>query len=160
MEAEPDIAGDDDDLNEEFTLDVDPAVVTTAEPATAGNPGDPLESLYRFHPETLLDFAEQVIPMIPLQQVPPDQKADITELLDAHHTSQPFLTVYEKTKILSLRANQLTEARPYVERPEYVTNTLEIAKMELEQRRLPYIIKRPMPDGTFEYWRLSDLMII
>jgi DNA-directed RNA polymerase I, II, and III subunit RPABC2 len=41
-----------------------------------------------------------------------------------------------------------------------VTNTLEIAKMELEQRRLPYIIKRPMPDGTFEYWRLSDLMII
>ena len=151
---------EDDTLNEEFTLDVDPAIVTTAEPATAGNPGDPLESLYRFHPETLLDFAEQVIPMIPLQQVPPDQKADINELLDAHHTSQPFLTVYEKTKILSLRANQLTEARPYVERPEYVTNTLEIAKMELEQRRLPYIIKRPMPDGTFEYWRLSDLMII
>ena len=65
---------EDDTLNEEFTLDVDPAIVTTAEPATAGNPGDPLESLYRFHPETLLDFAEQVIPMIPLQQVPPSDR--------------------------------------------------------------------------------------
>jgi DNA-directed RNA polymerase I, II, and III subunit RPABC2 len=43
--------------------------------------------------------------------------------------------------------------------PEHVTEPLEIAKLELEQRRLPYIIKRPMPDGTFEYWRLADLMI-
>jgi hypothetical protein len=41
-----------------------------------------------------------------------------------------------------------------------VVEPLEIAKLELEQRRLPYIIKRPMPDGSFEYWRLSDLMVL
>jgi len=41
-----------------------------------------------------------------------------------------------------------------------VTECLDIAKLELEQRRLPFIIKRPMPDGKFEYWRLSDLMIL
>jgi DNA-directed RNA polymerase I, II, and III subunit RPABC2 len=159
MEYTEDVDADVDG-GDEFAIEEEQPVITTAEPASAGNAGDPLESLYRFHPETILDFAEKVIPMIPLQQVPPDQQANIMDLLDAHHTSQPFLTIYEKTKILGLRANQLTEARPYIEKPEHVTSTLEIAKMELEQRRLPFIIKRPMPDGTFEYWRLSDLMIL
>ena len=41
-----------------------------------------------------------------------------------------------------------------------VTKAIEIAHLELEQRRLPFILKRPMPDGSFEYWRLSDLMVL
>jgi hypothetical protein len=47
-----------------------------------------------------------------------------------------------------------------VDVPEYMSNVLEIAHLELEQRRLPFIVKRPMPDGSFEYWRLSDLIVI
>jgi DNA-directed RNA polymerase I, II, and III subunit RPABC2 len=71
------------------------------------------------------------------------------------------LTVYEKTKILGARANQIAEgARLFIARPDHVVEPLEIARLELEQRKLPFIIKRPMPDGTFEYWRLSDLMIL
>jgi DNA-directed RNA polymerase I, II, and III subunit RPABC2 len=115
---------------------------------------DPYEILYKFHPETLLDYAETIIPEVPLQAAPPNGK-------DTEHKSPPFLTVYERTKILGARTNQLAEgAMPFVAVPEYITNPLDIAKLELEQRRLPYIIKRPMPDGTFEYWRLSDLMIL
>lgn len=144
---------DEDAPNELVDLEVP---VITTEAATAGNPGDPLEVLYRHHPETILDYAETVLPLLPLQQVPPSDKE-----LDAHHTSQPFLSVYEKTKILGFRANQLAQgARPYVVVPEHVTATLDIAKLELEQRRLPFIIKRPMPNGSFEYWRLNDLMIL
>lgn len=116
---------------------------------------DPFEVLYRHHPETIVDYAETVIPRVPLQVAPPDGA------LDSKHESPPFLTVYERTKILGTRTNQLAEgARPFVTVPEYMTQPLDIAKLELEQRRLPYIIKRPMPDGTFEYWRLSDLMIL
>jgi DNA-directed RNA polymerase I, II, and III subunit RPABC2 len=116
---------------------------------------DPLDILYKFHPETVIDYAETTIPKVPLQAAPPDAATD------EKHTSPPFLTVYERTKILGTRTNQLAEgARPFVDVPEYVTNPLDIAKMELEQRRLPFIVKRPMPDGTFEYWRLSDLLII
>lgn len=144
---------------------------TTAEPASAGQAGDPLETLYRFHPETILDYAEKIAPLIPLRQVPPESAAS-TEIskevvpgeasdIDHHHRSQPFLSVYEKTKVLGFRANQLAQgARPYVVVPEHVTKVGDIARMELEQRRLPYIIKRPIPNGTFEYWRLSDLMIL
>jgi DNA-directed RNA polymerase I, II, and III subunit RPABC2 len=129
--------------------------MTTAEYASPGNAGDPLEALYKYHPETILDYAEKILPMVPLQEVPALQGQD------EKHTSQPFLSVFEKTKILGFRSNQLAQgARPYVVIPEYITSTLDIARMELEQRCLPFIIKRPMPDGAFEYWRLSDLMII
>ena len=116
---------------------------------------DPFEVLYKYHPETIVDYAETVIPNVPLQVAPPDGATD------AKHESPPFLTIYERTKILGTRTNQLAEgARPFVTVPEYVTNPLDIAKLELEQRRLPFIVKRPMPDGTFEYWRLSDFMPI
>jgi DNA-directed RNA polymerase I, II, and III subunit RPABC2 len=60
-----------------------------------------------------------------------------------------------------MRANQLSQgARPYISVPDYITDVLEIARLELAQRRLPYLIRRPMPDGTHEYWRLSDLLIL
>jgi DNA-directed RNA polymerase subunit K/omega len=118
---------------------------------------DPLTTLYKHHPESSLDYQETVIQKLPLQSIPPDSK----EAPDAYHKSQPFLTQYEKTRILGFRTNQLAQgAIPYVVVPDHIRNVLEIAKMELEQRRLPFIIKRPMPDGTFEYWRLCDLMIL
>jgi hypothetical protein len=41
-----------------------------------------------------------------------------------------------------------------------VTDVKEIARLELEQKRLPFIIKRPLPNGTFEYWRLMDLLLL
>jgi DNA-directed RNA polymerase I, II, and III subunit RPABC2 len=124
------------------------------ENGTSGNPGDPLEVLYKYHPETILDYAERVIPQVPIQEMPPLKG-------DKKHTSQPFLSIFEKTKILGFRSNQLAQgARAYIVVPDHITNTLDIARIELEQRRLPFIIKRPMPDGTFEYWRLSDLMIV
>jgi len=117
---------------------------------------DPYNMLKRFHPETVVDYAETILPLIPLQVAPAGENSK-----DPAHTSLPFLTVYEKTKVLGTRANQIaTGARPFVVVPEHMTDPLEIARLELEQRRLPYIIKRPMPDGTFEYWRLSDLMML
>ena len=146
---EDDYADDDDGGLGELDAVVNDAAVVT-------NPGsvDPLEVLYRHHPETILDYAEVIEPLIQIQEVVPSGA-------DKHHKSQPFLSIYEKTKILSFRSNQLAQgARPYITIPDHVTNVLEIAKLELAQRRLPYIVKRPMPDRTFEYWRLSDLMII
>lgn len=118
---------------------------------------DPLNALYKHHPEAVLDYKETVIQKLPLKAVPPFTEAE----LDMYHKSQPFLTQYEKTRILGFRTNQLAQgARPLIPVPEYVKSTLEIARMELEQKRLPFIVKRPMPDGSFEYWRLSDLLIL
>ena len=120
---------------------------------------DPLNTLYKHHPEAVLDYKETVVQKLPLKSVPPFTEDD----LDANHKSQPFLTQYEKTRILGFRTNQLAQgARPLLPNgvPDHVKTTLEIARLELEQRRLPFIVKRPMPDGSFEYWRLSDLLIL
>lgn len=118
---------------------------------------DPLNTLYKHHPEAVLDYKETVIQKLPLKAVPPFTESQ----LDAHHKSQPFLTQYEKTRILGFRTNQLAQgARPLIPVPEYIKNTLDIARIELEQKRLPFIVKRPMPDGSFEYWRLSDLLVL
>jgi DNA-directed RNA polymerase I, II, and III subunit RPABC2 len=73
----------------------------------------------------------------------------------------PFLTLYERTKVLSLRASQLAHgSAPFIDVPEYLTDVYEVAKAELEAKRLPYILKRPLPNGEYEYWRLADLMIL
>ena len=80
---------------------------------------------------------------------------------DPHHTTAPFLNQYEKTKLLSLRARELNDgANPYIAVPEGVTSSFEIAELELQQKKLPYILKRPLPDGTYEYWRLLDLILL
>ncbi len=123
-----------------------------------GNKDDPLAALKKHHPECVLDYAETIAPKIPLITSPPMANGVVK---DPNHRSPPFLTQYERTKIVGMRANQLSQgARPYIQVPEYVTDVGEIARLELQQRRLPFIIRRPMPDGTHEYWRLSDLLIL
>ncbi len=66
---------------------------------------DPFELLYKHHPETILDYAETIVPEVPLQQAPPSEDGK----RDTRHRSPPFLTIYERTKILGSRANQLAE---------------------------------------------------
>ena len=115
-----------------------------------------LKRLYQQHPECILDYVEQVLPKIPLQVVPPGG-----DKVDPHHRTYPFLTNFERTKIIGLRANQLSKGSvPFIAVPTQVTDVRDIARLELEQKRLPYIIKRPLPDGSFEYWRLSDLLLL
>jgi DNA-directed RNA polymerase I, II, and III subunit RPABC2 len=115
-----------------------------------------LKKLYQQHPECNLDYIEQVIPKIPLQFIPPGG-----DKADSNHRTYPFLTNYERTKIIGLRANQISKgSAPFIAVPKHITDVRDIARLELEQKRLPYIIKRPLPNGEFEYWRLADLLII
>lgn len=107
-----------------------------------------LKKIYEQHPECNIDYIEDVYKKLNLGN-------------DKNHTSIPFITLYEKTRIIGIRANQLSQgSKPYVNVPKHVTDIVEIAKMELEQKRIPFIVKRPMPNGTYEYWRVSDLMLL
>ena len=81
--------------------------------------------------------------------------------MDEVHRTYPILTQYEKTKILSFRASQIGHgAAPYVVVPKGVTDSYLIAKLELQEKRLPFIVKRPLPDGRFEVWKLADLTVL
>lgn len=114
-----------------------------------------LNFLNMHHPECRLDYLEETLAKLPLSSYPPDHGSD------SRHRSVPYLTPFEKTKIIGFRANQLAQgSRPFVSVPSHMTDVLEIARLELEQKRLPYIVKRPMPDGSFEYIRISDLLMV
>ncbi len=132
-----------------------------------------LRRLYAAHPECLPDYIESVLAKVPIGQAPPRtvsaaaaaaealKEEPSAAALDANHKTYPFLTKYESARIVGFRANQLSQgAQPFVTVPEHVTDVREIARMELAAKRLPYIIKRPLPDGTYEYWRLQDLLQI
>ena len=73
----------------------------------------------------------------------------------------PILTKYEKTRILSLRANQIIRGSDlFIELyPEKLAkmNAMEIAEEELEMRSLPFKIRRFFPDQTYEEWSLTEL---
>ena len=82
-------------------------------------------------------------------------------IVDAIHKTMPFLTKYEKTRILGQRAKQLNQgAPPMIPVDKKIIDGYLIAQLELQQKALPFIIRRPLPGGKSEYWRLADLEII
>ena len=82
-------------------------------------------------------------------------------IVDSMHQTMPFLTKYEKTRVLGQRAKQLNQgAQPLVPVDKKIIDGYLIAQLELQQKALPFIIRRPLPGGKSEYWRLADLELI
>jgi DNA-directed RNA polymerase I, II, and III subunit RPABC2 len=82
-------------------------------------------------------------------------------IIDPLHQSVPFITRYEKAKILGERAKQLSSgAKPFVEVEDNIIDEYLIALKEFNEKKIPFIIKRPMPNGGCEYWKFEDLEII
>jgi DNA-directed RNA polymerase subunit K/omega len=82
-------------------------------------------------------------------------------IVDPLHRTLPFLTKYERARILGERAKQIDSgATPLIPVDESLIDSYLIAVAELEQKRVPFIIKRPLPNGGCEYWKLSDLEFI
>lgn len=82
-------------------------------------------------------------------------------IVDPFHKTLPFITKYEKTRILGERASQINSGgKPYVEIDSSVIDGYLIAVKELEEKKIPYIIRRPLPNGGCEYWKLKDLELL
>lgn len=87
-----------------------------------------------------------------------DESCGITKINDDNHRTLPYLTKYEKSKILGQRAIQINEGCvPFVDVEDDITDGYTIALKELEEKKIPFIIKRPLPNGKCEFWRLEDL---
>lgn len=80
---------------------------------------------------------------------------------DPFHKTIPFLTKYEKTKIIGLRVKQLNNgAEPYISNVDNILDNKLIAMRELNEKKLPIIIERPIPNNKPEFWKLRDLQIL
>jgi len=83
------------------------------------------------------------------------------EIIDPLHKTLPFITKYEKSRIIGERAKQINAgAQPLINVEPNMIDGYLIALKEFEEKKTPFIIKRPMPNGGCEYWKLSDLEVL
>ena len=81
-------------------------------------------------------------------------------ITDEFHQTIPILSKFEKARVIGMRIKQLNAgADAFVEVPVNIINTRVIAEMELSQKKIPFIIRRPLPNGSSEYWKVSDLVV-
>jgi DNA-directed RNA polymerase subunit K/omega len=108
-----------------------------------------------FHPECAVNNYDEISL---LTQVVRDNANNI---IDDLHKTIPFLTKYERTRVIGQRAKQINSgSKAFVKVPENVIDGYLIAELELMQKRIPFIIRRPTPGGGCEYWNLKDLEVI
>jgi DNA-directed RNA polymerase I, II, and III subunit RPABC2 len=111
--------------------------------------------LANFHPECMMQNYDEIYN---LARVVRDDRGIIVDEL---HKTLPLLTKYERTRVLGQRAKQINDgAMPFVKVPEGVIDGYLIALKELEEKKIPFIIRRPLPNRGSEYWHLEDLQII
>lgn len=71
----------------------------------------------------------------------------------------PYLTKYERARVLGTRALQIAMCAPVMVELEGLTDPLKIAMKELKARKIPIIIRRFLPDGSYEDWSINELII-
>ena len=65
------------------------------------------------------------------------------------------------TRVLGQRTKQINSgSQSFVEVPPHILDGYVIAEKELLEKKLPFIIQRPLPGGGQEYWHLKDLEIL
>jgi DNA-directed RNA polymerase I, II, and III subunit RPABC2 len=108
-----------------------------------------------FHPELKMHNYEEIEVLSRIVRDP------YGNIVDPLHKTLPFLTRYEKARILGERAKQLNAgAKSTIELEANIIDGYLIAMKEFEEKKIPFIIKRPLPNGGCEYWRVSDLEIL
>ena len=111
--------------------------------------------LTEFHPESIINNYDEINALsIVIRDIN-------NNIIDKLHRTLPYLTKYERARVLGQRAKQINSgAKAFVKVPENVIDGYLIAEMELLQKRVPFIVRRPIPGGGCEYWKLRDLEII
>ena len=128
---------DDDDYLEKFDNDIKDDIIK------------------KYHPELVQSNYDEISA---LTKVIRDEQGNI---IDPLHNTIPFLTKFERARILGVRAKQINNgAEPFIQVPDNVIEGHIIAELELQKRVLPFIIVRPLPNGKKEYWRIQDLKLI
>ena len=83
------------------------------------------------------------------------------KIVDPFHKTIPIMTKYEKAKVIGIRAQQINSgSEPFIPVDVNMIDGLSIANQELLEKKIPFIIRRPMPNGSSEYWNINDLELL
>ncbi|CAN0891658.1 DNA-directed RNA polymerases II, IV and V subunit 6A [Linum grandiflorum] len=88
-----------------------------------------------------------------------DDREDQNAVERAARKTSKYMTKYERARILGTRALQISMNAPVMVELEGETDPLEIAMKELRQRKIPFTIRRYLPDGSYEDWGVDELIV-
>lgn len=97
--------------------------------------------------------------------VKPIFRNEVVDTIKQPRITREYFTKYEQTALLGVREQQLAEgAKPLVSLDGLKTSDprflQKVAERELEQRKLPFLIRRRMPNGQSEYWSAQELEVM
>ena len=72
--------------------------------------------------------------------------------------TSPYMTKYERARIIGTRALQISMNAPVMVDTEGLIDPMEIAEKELVAKLVPFIIRRYLPDGSYEDWKVAELL--
>lgn len=139
----------DDDDEDEDDEDVDSEMLRKLEKDEYS------DILTDYHPEIKQNNYNDIVAMCTIVR---DKSGVIS---DDFHKTIPWLTKYERARVLGIRAKQLNNGGDaFVQVPSSMISGYKIAIEELKAKKIPFIIRRPIPNGGTEYWRLEDLELL
>lgn len=70
----------------------------------------------------------------------------------------PYLTKYERARVIGMRALQISQGAPLlVELEKGQIDPIQIAEMELKAKKLPLVVRRYLPNKSYEDWEVREL---
>ncbi|KAF3040284.1 DNA-directed RNA polymerases I II and III subunit RPABC2 [Didymella heteroderae] len=132
-EAEPEIMDDMDDAEGGEDPDVDDNIVVSGDASAA---------------QAAKDKAKNSVDAEKAKKVPNENR-----------TTTPYMTKYEKARVLGTRALQISGNAPVLIDVEGMTDPLQIAAKELREKKIPLVVRRYLPDGFYEDWTCEELLI-
>ena len=92
-------------------------------------------------------------------------KDTYSEYYTSNKITKPILTKFEKAKLLGIRSEMISNGSPLfikdIPKNIYLSNnpSYDLALLEFKERKIPLLIRRYLPDGSHEDWRLEDMIV-
>ncbi len=102
-----------------------------------------------------IDILSKGIDMNNLQQ----HQIQPRQIPKSERMTTPYMTKYERARLLGTRALQISMNAPVLVELNGESDPLEIAGKELREKKLPLMIRRYLPDGSYEDWEACELIL-
>jgi len=102
--------------------------------------------------------AEDEQERVAILNAPTNQSVSLRVDKDKRMTT-PYMTKYERARVLGTRALQIAMCAPVMVELDGETDPLQIAMKELKAKKIPIIIRRYLPDGSYEDWGIDELIV-
>lgn len=159
-DAQPDVL---DEMDADFELEVDQAMRSEVVMAEADVSTDIDHFLYYTPRTAFLTFAAYALPQQQTaeteQQQPGTKQKGPGPIPKDQRMTTPYMTKYEKARVLGTRALQISMNAPVMVDVNGESDPLAIAMKELREQKIPLMVRRYMPDGSWEDWSVEELIL-